>query len=37
MRSDGKPLLRAYSATGEGNTFLPLSRLAGGCVTIAAT
>jgi hypothetical protein len=37
IRSEGKPVSRANSATGEGINFLPLSLLAGGCVTIAAT
>lgn len=37
IKSEGKPLSSACCATGEGITFLPLSLLEGGCVTIAAT
>jgi len=37
MRSEGKPLSRAYCATGEGKIFLPRSLLDGGCVTMPAT
>lgn len=37
IRSEDKPFSIAYWATGEGKTFLPLSLLDGGCVTMPAT